>query len=164
MPLKEDHERAVVKRALEALSVPYTSLRRGAAGVEPDCITKVGDETWGIEHTTAYYTSGQARATWTAARDAMLKKQAAVYSSGTIDEFDVRLLNEVARLFSQKQTKKYSGIDRLILLVHMDAVLTEDDFIKKIVELMRLQNDGSQFSEAWLGRYQRDGSYRVWKI
>lgn len=164
MTLKEEHEHAVVRNALKALSIAYSGLRSGKPGVEPDCVINVGDEVVGIEHTTAYYTPAAAEATWTATRDSRQGKALPFYASGPLYEFDQSLFEEVHRRILTKAKKSYSGINRLVLLVHMDSMLTEDDFIEKIVSSVRATSDLISFSEVWLGRYQSDGPYRIWKI
>lgn len=164
MPLKEEHELAVVRNALNALSVVYTALRSGTPGVEPDCMINVGDYVVGIEHTTAYYTPAAARATWSAARDAQQGKALPFYSSGPLYEFDQSLFEAVHRCILKKAKKSYSGIDRLVLLVHLDSMLTEDVFVEMMVSSIRTTSDLTSFSEVWIGRYQNHGPYRVWKV
>ena len=164
MTLKESHELAVIRRALACLSIPYTDLRPGKEGEEPDGVLQSGREVLGIEVTDAFYTAEHARVTWQPARDAQRGALRHLYRTGVIEEFDKQLSREVSEIIRKKEAKRYSGVGRLVLLVHLHASLTEEEHIDRIVESLRPRTCALQFSELWIGWSSPDGKYEVWRV
>lgn len=162
--LKASRENVLATRWLECTQTAYQALRPGKSGIEPDIMADLGSSTLGIEVTVAYYGETDARVSWQAARHAAAKKPPAWFSTPILQEFDAELESQVKRLVAQKQTKKYSGFDRLVLLIHLEAMLTDDTFIDSMLPKIRATIGSTQFEEIWLMKHVAYTKYKSWRL
>lgn len=164
MNIKETHEVAVSRHLLDVLRISYSNIRAGKAGIEPDCVITTQTGSIGVEITTAYYSPSAAKAEWQATRD-LEKGKTGIYFTGGINEPDLSMATEILNRIQSKAGKRYSGVDTLMLLVHLQAQLTDDDFIDQIIGSLRTaMGEVVQFAAIYLGTFRSEGVYKVWPI
>ena len=163
MDIKDDHELDVARSALRALGINASGVTHGGDG-EPDCIYSDPSEHIGIEVTTAYYTKGSAESAWRAARDHREGITGRCYFSKIMTNFDDSLIASCIRLVQQKVLKKYSGVKRVVLLLHIDAPLSEDEILIQASTAIEQNLPDHGFHEIWIGRYRSSGDYQAIRV
>ena len=163
MDLKNQHELALIKRALESRLITYKNLRKGNDGSEPDCLIENGGITIGIEITVAYPNNDYAKTFWKAARD-KIKGITGTYKTGIIEEFDTKVICNALSLAAKKETKNYEGVERLILLLHIDSFLSDDEIVEEVSKQVSNHFSESRFDERWIGKYCDGGVYSTCKV
>jgi len=163
MDIKDDHELDVARSALRALGINASGVTHGRDG-EPDCIYSDPSERIGIEVTTAYYTKGSAESAWRAARDDREGVTGRCYFSEIMTNFDDNLIASCIRLVQQKVSKKYSGVERVVLLLHINAPLSEDEILIQASTAIEQNLPDHDFHEIWIGRYRSSGDYQAIRL
>jgi len=163
MDIKEDHELDVARSALRAFGINASSIAHGGVG-EPDCIYSHSSEHIGIEVTTAYYTKTSAESAWSAARDHRKGIIGRCYFTGIMTNCDDSLIASCITQVQQKASKKYSGVERVVLLLHIDAPLSEDEILIQASTAIEQKLPVHSFQEIWIGRYRSSGDYQAIRV
>jgi hypothetical protein len=163
--LKAGREKVLAQRWLESRGIDFCKIELGRPGDEPDVIVTTRNAvTIGIEVTVAYYGSAHAKTSWEAARHAYQRGPAKAFHTPVLQDFDESLKREVSRLITQKVGKKYRNGYSLILLVHLDALLTDSEFIENIAAELRQNLHQERFSEIWLMKHKEYATYQTWRV
>ena len=166
MNRKEINEQHVTRCMLDVLRIAYTSIRSGNADIgEPDCVITTPIGFLGIEVTTAYYSEQQAKAEWRPDRYTKSGPLGILYPPSE-DEPDRKLADAILSRIKEKKNKRYSGVGQCILLVPMDAQMTDDDFIiQNLPPLRSALGNAAPFSAIYLGASRgEEGVYVVWPV
>jgi hypothetical protein len=163
MDIKDDHELDVARSALRAFGINASSVAHGGDG-EPDCIYTHSSEHIGIEVTTAYYTKESAESAWRAARDHRQGITGRFYFTGIMTNADDSLIASCIRQVQKKSSKKYSGVGRVVLLLHIDAPLSEDEILVQASTAIEQNLPDHSFHEIWIGRYRPSGDYQAIRV
>lgn len=165
MNRKEIYEQHVTRCMLDVLGIAYTNVRSGKADIgEPDCVITTPTGLLGVEVTTASPSEEIAKAEWQPQKYTMTDAMGNRHYPA-IDEPDQKLAAEVLRVI-QKHLKSYTGVQQCILLVPMDAWMTEDDVLDQLLLSLRSTlGDAKPFSAIYLGAYRgEEGIFVPWSV
>jgi hypothetical protein len=77
---------------------------------------------------------------------------------------DDSLIASCIRLVQKKASKKYSGVERVVLLLHVDAPLSEDEILIQASTAIEQNLPNHSFHEIWIGRYRPSGDYQAIRV
>lgn len=139
--VKLAHERAVADQLMEVEKINATFERAGDANKkEPDVIYKIGEQTVGIEVSTAYYDEADAQNEWEIATGErpLATGELRRSSAGIIGNPDQLICDRVQAELGDKCVKAYAGTDETWLCINLNAALSDSESVAVCVKELQV--------------------------